>query len=542
MVIWKFAKANGIDHGMSIDKVGDAINTHFFAGQAKPEWITDILSGRKTPFRELSNAAWKAQYNRRQIVQQAQNLAKQQAQNPVVKTLQRLWNAPRAASVFGHGVVFPVTHAGDLALRPGSWGVFMKGLMNTWTKSWSPAATERLLDTMKRQPLFDTALRSGLDIGEGSHTDQILLAGKGKGSPGERAWSILKAMRFELWNHEMEKYIKPGMSQTDTLDVGKNLAEWANHATGSAKGGLGSIKGISNVMFGPKITQSKLNRIFSDPVKTVGTFSNWKNASAGEKAAAWTRLHGATQYFLTGAGMLAVNQGVLWATGQKDADGNPIKINYQNPTKGDWMAFKGGGLEFSIPGMHSELKTLGQILAVTFANSKAVNPMHESQTALIAKTLGQYALNKANPAIGLGKELATGRGFPDRPLPWVHDEPTKSAIKAAKAGHPKPISPGKVPYSGIPGLQGWDEYLLSHGPIPLTGPIKYVYDQTRNRGASAMDATAWIKAMIIFGVGATGVHAGEDTVDAKVTKTPQQILKETAARNRAAATMLRTAH
>ena len=396
---------------------------------------------------------------------------------------------------------------------------------------------------MRRQPLFDTALRSGLDIGEGSHTDQVLLASKGKGSPGERAWSILKAMRFELWNHEMEKYVKPSMTQAEVLDVGKNLAEWANHATGSAKGGLGNIKGISNVMFGPKITQSKLNRIFADPVKTVNTFANWSKASAGEKAAAWTRLSGATQYFLTGAGLLAVNQGLLWATGQKDKDGNPININYQNPTKGDWMSFKAGGLEFSIPGMHSELKTLGQILAVTFANSKAVNPMHESQTALIAKTLGQWALNKANPAIGLGKELATGRGFPDRPLPWVYDEPTKAAIKAAKAGHPKPISPFKAPYSGIPGLHGWDEYLLSHGPIPLTGPIRYIYDQTRERGASAMDATAWIKALIIFGVGATGVHAGEDYGANKVTppKTPQQIAKENA-RNRAAKALLLMKH
>ena len=53
-------------------KVGDLINEQFFAGQAKPEWISDILSGRKTPFREVANAAWKAQYNRRVITQQAQ--------------------------------------------------------------------------------------------------------------------------------------------------------------------------------------------------------------------------------------------------------------------------------------------------------------------------------------------------------------------------------------------------------------------------------------------------------------------------------------
>jgi len=67
MAIWKWAKANGIDQGLPLEKVHDAINTQFFNGMAPPEWINDILSGRKTPFKALANDAWKAQYNRRII-------------------------------------------------------------------------------------------------------------------------------------------------------------------------------------------------------------------------------------------------------------------------------------------------------------------------------------------------------------------------------------------------------------------------------------------------------------------------------------------
>ena len=99
------------------------------------------------------------------------------------------------------------------------------------------------------------------------------------------------------------------------------------------------------------------------------TFANWGNASPGEKAAAWTQFSGATQYLGTGLGMLAANQGVLWATGQKD------KINLTDPTKADFLSFKGNGLEWSIPGMHSEIKTLGKILAISFADSKSVNKL-----------------------------------------------------------------------------------------------------------------------------------------------------------------------
>src|SRR5206468_9565524 len=162
--IWRWAKANGIDHGLPFDKVGDAINTHFFAGQAKPEWITDILSGRKTPYRELANDAWKKQYHRRVIVQQAQAQSRAAAYGPIAKAAGAILGAPRALTVFAHGWVFPVTHGGDLMLRPQSWGVFFKGLLNTYSKMGSKAGTERLLDSMRRDPLYDVALRSGLDV------------------------------------------------------------------------------------------------------------------------------------------------------------------------------------------------------------------------------------------------------------------------------------------------------------------------------------------------------------------------------------------
>jgi hypothetical protein len=49
----------------------------------------------------------------------------------------------------------------------------------------------------------------------------------------------------------------------------------------SAKGPISNLGG--NVLFGPKLTQSKLNRIFR-PGQDSQDFANWNNASAGEKA------------------------------------------------------------------------------------------------------------------------------------------------------------------------------------------------------------------------------------------------------------------
>lgn len=76
--IWKWAKEKAIDNNPSpdLDQVGKQINDYFFGGQAHPDWITDILSGRKTPFREVANDMWKKQYNRRVVTQQASEMAR----------------------------------------------------------------------------------------------------------------------------------------------------------------------------------------------------------------------------------------------------------------------------------------------------------------------------------------------------------------------------------------------------------------------------------------------------------------------------------
>src|SRR4029077_19290632 len=231
--IWKWAKANAIDKGMPLEKVRDEINKYFFNGIAKDEWLNDILSGRKTPFREVANDVWRAQYNRRNIIQQARNLSREQNLNPVERAFSKIWIAPRELATIGHGVVFPVTHAGDLILRPASWGTFFKGFFQTYHGYFSKAFTGRMLSDMQSKPLYTTALRGGLDVGEKSFPSGIL--GKFSHGGSKQAWDMLTVMRYNLWEKQMLKHITPDMSESEILDYGKNFADWANHATGSVK-------------------------------------------------------------------------------------------------------------------------------------------------------------------------------------------------------------------------------------------------------------------------------------------------------------------
>lgn len=495
MTVWKWIRPK-IEEGQPIDKIHEAINKEFFAGQAKPEWITDILSGRKTPFKEVANDMWKKAYNRRQIVSQAERMTKDKPWGPSVQvwghpiSAKTIWDFPRSIAVGGHGLVFPITHAGDLIFRPSTWGVFFKGLFNTYTKALGPGAranTERLLGSMQQNALFDTALRSGLDVGARSHAGNLLNR-PAKGGLSTRVWDVLTVTRFNLWEKMMEKHLTPEMSQSEVLNLGKHFAEWANHATGSAKGPVASLGG--NVLFGPALTQSKLNRLFYDPAKTVITYGKMAlrmETTPGERAVAHTRFSGAVQMAGTMLGGLIVNQGLIMATGSKDPKD---QINFFDPNKSDWLAFKANGVEFSMPGMHSEIRTIGEVLktayiSATMTEGEAKKVLFgEGPQAHLRDILGGYALGKLTPTLKLGQEVLMQKAFPEKPLPWSSD-------------------PGTAKNPRMDAIQ----YTISHSPIPLVGPISYFYDQLKNAGASSFDASSIIKGLIISALSVPGIHA-----------------------------------
>lgn len=494
-VIWKWAKENVIDpvDNPQLGDVHKAINDYFFGGQGNEAWITDILSGRKTPFKQVANDMWKKQYNRRVMVQQAQEISKLHNVSNFVSTVRKIWGVPRSIAVAGHGIVFPVTHAGDLVFRPESWGVFFRGALRTYRGAASSAYAEQGLRWMERQPEYTMALRSKLDAGPKSlPVGLISTEGPKTGffKAAARAWDMLTVMRFELWRNEMAKYIKPGMSEAEVLAHGTELAEWANHATGSATGAVSKLGG--EILFGPKLTQSKIHRLFQDPAKTIKTFANWREATGAERAVAWTRLKGAAQYLGTLTGLLAVNQGLMQAFGQKD------KVNMSDPMKGDFLNFKGGSLLLNVPGLHSEIRVLAKIMAAAFLTKKELHG--ETRFSKTASILGQYGMGKLHPTLERGLEVGFRQDWLGRPLPWSKEPGTSQRPKLS-----------------------YGEYAASIGPIPLEGPIGYVYDTLREGGMSALNATAMTKALIIGGMGAPGFHIREDYTKRFRTSKPRPV-------------------
>ncbi len=252
IAVWRWVAKNYIDHGAPYETIKAAVKTKLGGAAFKDEWVDDILSGRKTPFRFVSDRAWAAQYYRRQATLHAQELVNGRVPSKL-KSFKTVYDFPRSAALWLHSVAFPITHAGDLLLRPESYPIFFRNWGKTLSlpfrgKEGSAAFAEREWDRVKRDDLFELGLHSGVDLAERPHKADLASLG----SLSEKSWSQLKVMRYELWKSKVEKMLHPDMTAAEKLDIGKNLGVWANHATGSAKGGLAALP--KDILFGGKLT------------------------------------------------------------------------------------------------------------------------------------------------------------------------------------------------------------------------------------------------------------------------------------------------
>lgn len=500
LAMWKWVKENAVDHGMPLEQVHETFNNHFAGGTLKPEWVNEFLAARKTPFKRASDAAWAAQANRRNIQIQAKHLVNDQNAGLLERAAKAVIAGPRYVTLGGgvHGVVFPFTHGGALLLNPMRWKGFARMVVNTW-KNLSPAQAEILRDSMARSPRFTLADRLKLDLS--THGAQT-----GGGSTSARTWGALVEARYRLWDAAMDRHTRAGMSVEDIDSIGKELAVWANHATGSGEGIIADPR-LSRVFFGPKLAQSYWNRLIGDPVKTLNTWTNWKNATPGEKVVAMQRLRGSMAAVTTYTGMLIANQALLAATGQKD------QINWNDPSQSDWLAFKGWGFRLGLPGaMRSEINLIGQIIATQMmkpedlakvgipAKGATGSWLQTLRELYVARQLMGYGLTKATPVAGVAKELVTGRDWEGRLLPWSHAE-----------GKEK-----KPPLS-------WGEFAWSKAPIPLSAAAGYVYDQLRKNGASVTDASMWMRAAMVGGMAATVGTEPKEVKDSTPHRTRGQV-------------------
>lgn len=493
--IWKWAKANGIDQGLPYEKVHDAINQHFYGGMAKPQWIMEHLSGRKTPFREISDELWRTRNNRRAIVNQAQEAARYYNMGPIRRALSQVYNFPRSASVMFHGAAFPAVHAGRLTMQPARWGMYFKSLADA-VRSIPPnsgkAFNERLMGSIKANPNYDLYTRGGLDMQSVMHAQPEYIRGLpflGKVTEvshamGARGWDALLALRFNLMDNVMQRWLKPGMTSDEQLALAKAIAPGVNHATGSAK--MPIVAKYADVpgrlLFGPKLLAAKLASLTTDPAQALRTGARIATGQSdyAERTAFYQALSGSAQFVATSLATLAANTAYnqVFNTGQK--------VNLTDPTKSDWLKYKVGGMEFEAPGLMPEIREIGKQIAIETMDPKTIRQEFHGQTkegAIWKSFWDDWLAYKAHPAISAGYSVyqgLTGQKVP----PW---------------------------YAGQDKKMDWWKFAVSQGlPMSFSGAGGFFYDQLRKGDLSQDTAIKIMQGAVMQGLGLFGIPVRPD--------------------------------
>ncbi len=274
-------------------------------------------------------------------------------------------------------------------------------------------------------------------------------------------------------------------------DVGPLMADMVNHATGVGK----SFPGASKVMFAPALEASRWARIIGDPVKVMRTFGKAAGSKFGlsevptpaEMYVAKLRAKRAAYLVGTYMSALGVNYGLQAATGQGD------KVNFLDPTHADWLRFKWNGNTFDpIGGTLAPLRLIAGILAIgTRDPAKFYVQTGQDRKSRITEDLGQYAVSKLTPTLGVPAEVAFFKhDFSGRPLPNASD---LEKVKAAKQG--------KLP-------MGWGEYALTKGPIPIADVGESLLEGFREAGVPESRAKQFMNLMGHSAAALSGVRIG----------------------------------
>lgn len=431
--------------------------------------------------------------------------------------------------VVGHGTVGMITHAGAVWPRYDMQKIFWRNFGRQFGMWAKPEFHEQLIHQLTSDPEFEDWKNAGASIDpEKTYTDYGLYVnalkhlsekgGKvGKGianflEGGQRGFDALKFARLEMNKAAWEKVpqeIKADPAQA--AEMRRYIADMNNKATGSIPGKINPVgkdfeQGVYNIaknpvvevaLFAPRLYASRWARIVIDPVKTSDTFrrmamdkvTGQRTISPAQAEIAKIRLKNAAKFAAGYTAALAVNQAILSATGSDQ------KVNMTDPTKADWLKFKGFGKELVADGgLLDPVRLLGQVVIGDLIMDKKWRG--EAGFKKAAVDLATYGRGKLSPSVGILADEATGRDFAGRPLPqgktfFGLGTDIEDTIKKPK--------------------YGWGEWLSQQfTPIPVSGGVRVAYDEMRKEGMSHLDAVKMLKGAAMAALSFTGAHISED--------------------------------
>jgi hypothetical protein len=331
----------------------------------------------------LTNEAWAKQAKLSDLRSSAKRAAKGADDNAFLKALKFPYEATRKTLTIGHGGVIPFTHARNSLFIPGEARIFGDTVGRAYSYATPNAGSARWradMATLRSNPKFNFWSRAGLDI-----KLQSKPVGLGMSRWTRQSFDALKPMRLEL----AEKYWKQLDPADRSFEGAQDLSKRINHATGTVNTPPVVSKIAGATMFAPKLRFAKYASSFVDPFKSGVAAKRFAKLAA------------------VNLGLLSVND--LF---NKYVLQNNDKVNWNDPTRADWLRMK-------IAGMTIPLAPMFETARLPFAaGAVMMDPREDNKAKVLTKELASAVHPGINAIYGglTGSDLATGKALPFKGL------------------------------------------------------------------------------------------------------------------------------
>ena len=433
-----------------------------------------------------------------------------------IKKTPDLWTV---AKVVGHGTVGMITHAGALIFRPTVAVIYWKNFGRQFKLWANEKYHDRLIYDMEHHENYEKWKTAGLSIDVSKqYEDYDIYSGwlapgesmRGKAASalrwslegGKRGFNALKLVRLELAEKAYDKLPDDIKSDPkESLAHRQIISQMMNKATGTLgeKTGWGAEIAKSKVanalMFAPRLYAARWSRILIDPLTTLHTLGKMAtgNATKAEKYAAVKRITNAAELTAVLVGSLAINQGMLIASGSNQ------RVNLDDPSKSDWLKYKAAGKTIAFDGgILDPVRLIGQIIHASNIAPGAFGKLSQFEKSQRGgertfSTITRYIRGKLNPFLGTVTDIYTGSDAMGRPMPQF-----------AQLGRKPEKTKNKPQYGAV-------EWISQQGPIPLSESVKVVYEKMRESGLSHPEAVDIMAGAAALMGSVTGTHILEDT-------------------------------
>jgi hypothetical protein len=388
--------------------------------------------------------------------------------------------------VFGHGFSFLITHAGMNTLDPLAWSRWFPAYLKQFPLVFSKAYHERWAQGLVRdteENHWTVANHAGLANDPFNYKDEYMqVSSKMLGNSGGDALKDFRQHRFnQKWND---------LSPEDrTSEMAEVIADLCNHESGFIKQGFGKYGNlVSTGAFAPKLEGSRWAWLIGDTARSAATIAKvvaHKEVTPEEWYFAQKDLWKKARIVGFLYGSLVVNQGFLTSSGSKE------KINFTDPTKSDFLAFKVDG---HTVGLMTPVLGIVRLFANLYKDIRGDRTKFQqltSRRAATASTLFNYAQGKASPFMQPLLDVGFQSTFDNRPMPFSND-PVPSYLR--KEGEEK---------------HTWGEYTATEfAPIPVEEGIKEMWSR---QGMDESTQQKLLRSLMVGAVGGlTGARIGED--------------------------------